>query len=246
MFKKQILTALVLAAALLQATADDAPAAKQPASKTGEKTAAAQPEPKASELPDWRLELPAWNKLDRWSFQAGLAFITESTIDDILVGDGARATGKDEGEIYLLQASYKLAALQPHIGKYRPKIDLELPFVLGIVDEDERDSPWVQYNAGITMRWKSFPWNEWLYTNFETGVGLTYSQYVILTERVRHPDRDRSHVEIYWPVQLMFALPKYREHQLALFLHHHSGGGMFHTGGANSLGFGYRYVPGER
>jgi hypothetical protein len=239
MFKKHILTGLVLAAALMPTLADDATTAKPPAPKTDEKTGSAP-------LEDKNNVLPPWNSFDRWSFQGGVAFITESTIDDILVGDGERARGADEGEIYLLQASYKLAAFEPHIGKYRPQIDLELPFVLGIANEHERDDLWLQYNLGLTVRWKSFPWNKWLYTNLETGCGLTYSQYVIATERVRHPDRDRSHLEIYWPVQLMFALPKYREHQLSLFLHHHSGGGMFHTGGANSLGLGYRYVPGER
>lgn len=238
MFKKLTLAGLVLAAALMPALAADTNTAKSSAPKADEKA--------STPLEEKKNVLPAWNSFDRWSFQGGVAFITESTIDEILVGDGERARGADEGEIYLLQASYKLAAFEPHIGKYRPQIDLELPFVLGIVDERERDDLWLQYNLGLTVRWKSFPWNEWLYTNLETGVGLTYSQYVIATERVRHPDRDRSHLEIYWPVQLMLALPKYREHQLALFLHHHSGGGMFHTGGANSLGFGYRYVPGER
>lgn len=246
MFKKQVLAGLIFAAAMIHSLASDEPAAKLPAPKTGEKPAATEAVTKAIEPPEWRLELPAWNSLDRWSFQAGMAFITDATIDGILAGDGARATGKDEGEIYLLQTSYKLAALQPRIGKYRPKIDLELPFVLGIVDEQERDSPWLQYNVGLAARWKSFPWNKWLYTNFETGVGLTYSQYVIAAERVGHPDRERSHLEIYWPVQLMFALPKHRQHQLVLFIHHHSGGGIFHRGGANSFGFGYRFVPGER
>jgi hypothetical protein len=44
----------------------------------------------------------------------------------------------------------------------------------------------------------------------------------------------------------MLAHPRYREHQLVLFLHHHSGGAIFHRGGANTLGIGYRFVPGER
>ena len=236
----KILLGLFLATATATAAwADDVPTAKQSTPKTDGKSAVLPHDGNENEL-------PSWNSLNRWSFQASVAFITESSVDDIILGDGARATGKDEGEIYLLEGSYKLAAFQPHWGKYRPKFDLQLPLVLGIVNEDNRDEVWLQYNAGLTVRWKSFPWNEWLYTNLETGAGLTYSQYVIATERVRHPDRDRSHLEIYWPVQLLFALPKYREHQLALFLHHHSGGGTFHKGGANSLGFGYRYVPGER
>jgi len=98
----------------------------------------------------------------------------------------------------------------------------------------------------VTLRWKSFPWNHWVYTTIESGVGLTYSQHVLQIERSRHPGRDRSHLEFYWPIQLTLAHPRHRQHQLVLFLHHHSGGTIFHTGGANSLGAGYRYVFDER
>jgi hypothetical protein len=187
----------------------------------------------------------SWRDLDRWSFQVGMAFITKSTIDEIASVDGEWGDGKTGGQIYLAQVSYKLAEWQPHIFKHRVEIDAELPFVLGVVDENGRD-PFMQYNGGFALRWKTFPWNKWIYTNFEMGIGLTYSQRVLTAEREAHPTRERSHLEIYWPAQLMLALPKAREHQLAFFLHHHSGGTIFHTGGANSLGFGYRYVPAER
>jgi hypothetical protein len=239
MCKKQILGSLVLVAAMCGLMADDQPAVKQEKAKTEAKADAIQADAKKDEV-------PAWRDLDRWSFQFGAAFITESTIDDIMIIEGTRAKREDEGEIYLLQASYKLAALQPQWGRFNPKIDLELPLVLGIVNESERDSPFMQYNVGFTVRWKSFPWNKYLYTNLETGCGLTYSQYVLATERVRHPDRERSHWEFYWPIQLMLAHPRYPQHQLVMLLHHHSGGTLFHKGGANSLGVGYRYVPGER
>lgn len=190
-------------------------------------------------------DLPRWRNLDNWSFQAGIGFITGSTIDDLLVFDGDIAGEESGGEIYLLQTSLKLAEFEPELWGHRPKVDLELPIVLGIVDESRSD-PFMQYSAGLTLRWKSFPWNEWVYTTFETGGGFTYSQQVLATERVRHPNRERSHLEFYWPVQLTLAHPRYREHQLVLLLHHHSGGGIFHTGGANTLGVAYRFVPGER
>lgn len=190
-------------------------------------------------------EKPWWRDLNRWSFQAGAGFITGSTIDEIGIFQGEWADGDSEGEMYLFQVSYKAAQLKPEIFGARPAIDVELPLVLGVVNERGR-SPFMQYSGGVTLRWKTFPWNRWLYTNLETGLGLTYSEHVLATERERHPDRHRSHLEFYWPVQLMFAHPHRRDHQFVLFLHHHSGGGIFHTGGANTLGLGYRYVPGER
>jgi hypothetical protein len=188
---------------------------------------------------------PWWRDMDRWSFQAGIGFINGETIDDIIVSGGELAKGDASGEIYLAQVSYKAAELKPVWFDHQVEFDLEVPFVLGVVDEDGR-GPFMQYNLGLTFRWKTFPWNRWLYTNFETGTGLTYSDHVLEVERQRHPGRDRSHLEFYWPIQLTLAHPQHREHQLVLFLHHHSGGAIFHVGGANTLGFGYRFVPGER
>lgn len=183
----------------------------------------------------------SWYDLSRWSFQVGVGFITESTVDDILTGSAQLPDEEGGGEIYLFQVSYKLASIDQVIWKVPSRFDIELPLVFGLVDEDGA-SAFEQYSGGVTVRWKNFPWNRWVYTNIETGVGLTYSHRVLATERVRHPGRDRSHLEFYWPVQIMLAHPRYRQHQLVLFNHHHSGGGIFHTGGANTLGVGYRFV----
>jgi hypothetical protein len=226
MFKKQILASLILAGAAVFSSSAEA----------------AETDPKPADEPN----LPRWRDPKLWSYQVGVGFIGASTIDEILIGDSRLAEGDAGGQIYLLQASHKLKEFEPEWFGHRVKFDLELPLVLGIVNERGRDSAFMQYSGGVTVRWKTFPWNKWVYTNLETGVGLTYSQYVLATERVRHPDRERSHLEFYWPIQLMLAHPDYREHQLVLFLHHHSGGGIFHTGGANTLGVGYRYVFGER
>ena len=190
-------------------------------------------------------EFPRWCSIDRWSFQFGVGFITGSTIDEISLLDTEIAEGDARGEIYLTQVSYKLANYNPERYAEHVDIDVEVPLVLGVVNE-RKGNPFMQYSMGLTLRWKRFPWNKYVYTNFETGGGFTYSGHVLETERVRHPDRERSHVEFYWPIQLMVAHPKYREHQLVLFLHHHSGGTVFHTGGANTLGLGYRFVPIER
>jgi hypothetical protein len=188
--------------------------------------------------------IPFWRDLNRWSFQAGVGLITRSTIDDLMVGQVGLARGDAAGQVYLLQASLKLAALEPRILGGRSELDIELPVVLGLVDE--RVDFFSQFSAGIAARWKTFPWNRWLATNFETGFGLTYSGQVFAIQRARHMDRDRSHLEFYWPLQFTFAHPQHRQHQLVLFNHHHSGGHVFHTGGANTLGIGYRLVFGDR
>lgn len=182
---------------------------------------------------------------DRWSFQLGVAHITGNTVDELLLFQHDSPEGDARGQIYLLGASYRLHEFDWSLFGQRVRPQLQLPAVLGIIDEEGR-SPFFQYNLGLTLRWRDFPWNRHVYTNFETGVGLTYSEHVLAVERQRHPDRERSHLEFYWPIEFALALPSHRQHQLVLFLHHHSGGTVFHTGGANSLGIGYRWVPGER
>jgi hypothetical protein len=189
--------------------------------------------------------IPFWRDPDRWSFQFGAGFITRSTIGELPAGRVALARGDAAGQMYLLQASLNLARFEPRIAGARIELDLDLPLVLGLVDERGRDL-FPQYSAGIAGRWKTFPWNRWLDTTFETGIGLTYSYHVVAIERVRYPTRDRSHLEFYWPIQLTFAHPRHRQHRLVLFNHHHSGGHIFHKGGANTLGIGYRFVFGNR
>jgi hypothetical protein len=157
----------------------------------------------------------SWHDPKRWSYQAGVAFITGSTIDDLLLVDGKFPKGPWGRAIYLVQVSYKAAELEPELFGHRFPIDLELPLVLGIVNQ-HRGSPFLQYSGGVTLRWKKFPWNEWVYTTVETGIGLTYSQHVLEAERERHPNRERSHLEFYWPVQLTVAHPLHRQHQFVL------------------------------
>jgi hypothetical protein len=190
-------------------------------------------------------EMPAWDSMDRWSFQGGIGFITGSTIDEIGMFNSELGSDEAGGEIYLFQVSYKLGRLDPTLFGHQLDVDVELPLVFAVVNENRND-PFFQYNVGLTFRWKTFPWNRFVYTTIETGGGLTYSDQVLQVERERHPGRERSHLEFYWPLQVTLAHPRYRHHQLVLLLHHHSGGGLFHVGGANTLGAGYRFVPEER
>ena len=182
---------------------------------------------------------------DRWTLQFGVAVITSNVIGDFSLGDFSRATGPAGGEMYLFSASFTLHDFDWTLWGRRYRPQLELPMVFGVVNERGR-GPFFDYNAGVTLRWKDFPFNLFVYTNFETGVGLSYTERVLAIEEERHPDRDRSHLKFYWPIQLMLAHPKWREHQLVFFIHHQSGGHIFDVGGSNMVGVGYRHVFRER
>src|SRR5690349_5713511 len=77
--------------------------------------------------------VPSWKSLDRWSFQFGVGFITESAVDDIGSLRGDLADGDAEGEVYLMQASYKVARWVPSVFGHPMELDGELPVVLGVV-----------------------------------------------------------------------------------------------------------------
>lgn len=182
---------------------------------------------------------------DRWTLQLGAAVITSNAIGDISLGKVSRATGPAGGEMYLLGASYTLRDFEWVFRDRRFRPQLELPVVLGVVNERGR-SPFFDYNAGITLRWKDFPFNHVIYANLESGIGLSYTEHVLAIERERHMRRDRSHLKFYWPIQLMLAHPKLKQHQLTVFIHHQSGGHVFDIGGSNLIGIGYRHVFRER
>jgi hypothetical protein len=176
-----------------------------------------------------------------WVFDIGEAFITSNGVDDIIAGDVDIDHGDAGGNIFNITASRRLGILNWNVGNYTFHPELELPFKLEIFDENSR-SPFLDYNASFLVRWVDFPWNRYLKTTFATGVGLSYSTKIPLMDQKLHPeDRDRSHLKIDWPIQLLFELPAHHEYELMLFISHQSGGRTFDVGGINSVGIGYRF-----
>ena len=175
-----------------------------------------------------------------WAFEAGVAFITTNNVDDFMHGRVNVSKGDAGGQVYRFTASRLLHvfAWETSAGVMRPQV--EMPLSLELIDEIGRRNPYPDYNAGLTLRWVNFPWNDRVYTTFATGVGLSYSSRVMAMDEERHSDRERSHLKFDWPIQLTLARPETPHHQLMFFLAHHSGGRVFDRGGVNSLGIGYR------
>lgn len=175
----------------------------------------------------------------QWAFQAGVAFITSNTIDNLLNADLTIDDGPAGGEIYTLTASRHLGDFHWQFGGFMFQPQLEMPLTLEIVDERDR-GPFPSFHGSLALRWNHFPWNESLRTSFTTGVGLAYWTKILAMDKQRHPHRERSRVKFNWPIQLSLALPDRPDDQLILFILHQSGGHVFDQGGVNSIGFGYR------
>lgn len=175
-----------------------------------------------------------------WAFQLGVAAITNNTINDIVHGRINVDDGPAGGEIYALTASKRLGELHIEWGNHVFTPQLEIPLTLEIVNERSR-SPFLDYNAAFAVRWIDFPWNRLVSTQFSMGIGLSYSERILLMDRVGREDRYRSRLKFDWPISVTLAHPDHPEHQLLLFILHQSGGHIFDRAGVNSVGIGYRF-----
>jgi len=175
----------------------------------------------------------------RWAFEAGIAWITNNTIDDLRKGRVNIDNGPAGGEILLLTASRELGRLTLNgvTTNYLPRV--EMPLSIEFVDENARD-PFPAFHASIVFRWDGFPWNHLVKSSVASGIGLSYWSKIYAMDIARHPDGDRSRVKFNWPIQLTLASPARPEDQLILFVLHQSGGHIFDRGGVNSIGMGYR------
>lgn len=165
--------------------------------------------------------------------------ITSSNIEDFPLASVEQASGPGGGEVYSLTASRRIGELRWKTGRHTFTPQIEIPATLEIVDE-RGSSAFPNYNLSFVVRWIDFPWNEYVSTSVSMGIGLSYSQRIYQIDKDRHPGDDRSYLKFNWPIQMTLALPDYKEHQLMMFISHHSGGHIFDNGGFNSLGMGYR------
>lgn len=179
-----------------------------------------------------------------WSYEAGILWISNDNIGDIFLGNNHTSTSPAGGQIYSMTAAYRWGDLKWGSATNPHHVEFELPQTLEIINEKSAErSPFVMYNTSFLVRWVEFPWNDYVKTTFGMGVGITYMTKVPLIDIDRHPDdTNRSRVKFNWPIQMTFALPSRPEHQLMLFLGHHSGGHIFDVGGFNSVGLGYRFA----
>jgi hypothetical protein len=179
--------------------------------------------------------------LEDWTFEFGVALMTENDIDDFIEGVMDIENGDAGATTYQFTATKQLRELPFELfgNKYTPL--LEMPLCLELVDENARD-PFLVSNASLQLRWTDFPWNRWVRTTFAAGLGLSYSSKIYAMDKQRHPGEERSHLKFNLPIQMSFALPDAPQHQVILYISHHSGGfGTFDRGGVNSVGISYAY-----
>jgi len=101
-----------------------------------------------------------------------------------------------------------------------------------------------EVNATLSLRYKSFPWDDWINTSLAYGLGVSYAFSPPAVEE--KPDKSPSRILIFMPVELTFA-PSPRTTQSTwesfLRIHHRSGayGVVSDARGSNFITGGVRY-----
>ncbi len=98
-----------------------------------------------------------------------------------------------------------------------------------------------EFNAALSLRWKSFPWDDYLNTSFAYGIGPSYATKI--PEIEKRPDRDPSQTLVFMFAEMTFALPKDTGWETFARIHHRSAGlgALGDAKGSNFVASGIRY-----
>lgn len=177
----------------------------------------------------------------KWSFEFGVAAISDNTPNDYYKLDFDRLEGPGSGYTYNFTIARTVVDFDWKVWGVHLRPQIEVPFRLTLVDQKE-GGLLPDVNLGLAFRWRNWPWNRWLQMTFAVGAGLSYSSPVWTADLQRHPGEDRSELKWWMPMEFTIALPKYPNYQLTAFGDHQSGGAIFDLGGVDAWGFGIRVV----
>jgi hypothetical protein len=159
---------------------------------------------------------------------------------------GARLNAENLGDTLIFNAHYSdsylaVLALSWRAFSFRELVDLEVEGQVGKHFGGGQDN-W-EINALPVIRWRYFPWNEYLRTSFAAGIGLSEALGTPSVEAigVAHPARLKGYVM----VEVAGSLPQWPNWAVVARVHHRSGAfGLIskELDSSNAVGFGIRYV----
>jgi hypothetical protein len=129
-----------------------------------------------------------------------------------------------------------VAALGREFWRYK-QLSLEVEGQVGKYFGQEHQ--W-QLNALLVARWHLFPWNKYIATTLAVGDGISYNTEISKVEEA--DDEDAGLWLNYLMFELTLGLPKYRQWDVVVRIHHRSEVfGLIGAGGSNFLTAGIKY-----
>ncbi len=97
-----------------------------------------------------------------------------------------------------------------------------------------------EINAALLLRWRRFPWDDFLDTSIALGAGPSYASEVPAIEADRHDRASRR--LFYMPFEITAAPPGGNSWEVFTRVHHRSGvfDALSRAGGSNFVGMGFR------
>ena len=165
-----------------------------------------------------------------WGFAVYTVWLSSDQLGDVLLAQSK-----------LQRQQLWVAALSRKVGSLGRHVDVEVEGQIG------KHSGSIQHhwevNALGALRWKTFPWNNYLNTSAAAGLGLSYATEDPQFEIQAHERSNR--LLAYIMVELTASLPKIPRWLAFARIHHRSSAyGTFENdieGASNSFGFGIRY-----
>jgi hypothetical protein len=136
----------------------------------------------------------------------------------------------EDSYIAVLALSRKIADLTRHI---RFEVEGQIGKHFG------RQDHW-EFNGLVVGRWLTFPWNDYVYTTFAVGEGISYATEVPKLEE--ELDGPSERLLNYLMFELTLSPPQHREWAFVTRIHHRSAlFGAFGHGSSNIMAAGIKY-----
>lgn len=129
-------------------------------------------------------------------------------------------------------------AVARKIGSYK-KTDLEFE---GQIARHQGIEHYTEYTAAIFIRWETLPWDDVIDMSFAFAEGFSYTTRIPQFESENN--KPAARFLNYLAYEMTFALPKYKNWEAVLRMHHRSGiFGLFNGvhGASNAWAIGLRY-----
>lgn len=169
-----------------------------------------------------------------WSFLAYYGLMTQSILERSF------SSGLASARLYSIEPALELPVPQVLKAFFAWELAANMTF------QTEPQGNIFELNPMIMLRWKYFPWNQFIITSIALGEGISYATNIPTVEMrfINKNWGEPKNLVNFLAIEITFSLPKYQQWELVGRIHHRSvARGHYNAGNAssNALALGVRY-----